>query len=139
MNDKVETLQRMKDALLQATMRMRLLSTHDLIKRAMQICEPVVPGSDMLVVDALMLRAGDGSIDAVAALVALYASERHIIDALKMLANRYPDIIEGLQIEALTAMFEEYAEDEIAAGRMTKARGPDGRWLYSMTGKRKRQ
>lgn len=57
-------------------------------------------------------------------------------EALLCLCERSEDIKEGMLVAGLTVVFEEWAEEEIAAGRMTKARCPKtGKWLYSKSDK----
>lgn len=78
-----------------------------------------------------------GSVDAVALMVVMGCTQEQVACALRDLAMRSEDIKDGLLVAALTAEVEEFAEGEIAAGRMTKARCPKtGAWLYSSVDKK---
>ena len=76
--------------------------------------------------------AAAGSIDAVAMMVAMGCSQDEAATALLHLAERSDDLKEGLHVAGLAAVFEEWAEQEIKAGRMTKCVCPKtGKTLYS--------
>lgn len=87
---------------------------------------------NILLVDALKVIAGLGSLDAAAALSAIGATDDEVATALTAVANRSPEIRDGFAIEGLTKILEESCEEEVAAGRMTKTVCPKtGRSLYS--------
>jgi len=102
----------------------------DLVARCVELCESHTVDESATIGDALLAVVRCGSIEAAAALVVIGAAHAAIATALRELAQRYPDVKEGLQIEALTHMLEEFADGEVAAGRMTVARGPNGEKLY---------
>jgi hypothetical protein len=77
-----------------------------------------------------MVAVRDGSIEAAAALAAIGADHDTVAAALRELVARYSDVKEGIEIEALALEFEEWADGEVAAGRMTVTRGPNGEKLY---------
>jgi hypothetical protein len=126
-----ESLDALRERLNVSVMRMRLMSTEQLLEACMEIVEPIAPGTkDLLLADALVLRAGEGSIEAAAALFAMNAPEEKCLDALKALLRRNPAVGEAYQVELLTRMFTEFADEEVAAGRMTVTVGPKGERLY---------
>lgn len=132
------SLDALRDELKACVMRLRLMSTDELVERCVALCEPFAPGTEnVLLIDALVLRAGDGSIEAAAALFAVSAPEAHCLDALKRLFRRNPAVVEAYQTEMLTQMFTDFAEGEVAAGRMTVTIGPKGERLYGSAPKKR--
>lgn len=94
------------------------------------------PDPDRLMVAHLSDRAAEGSLRAVAALLVMSWSmpqlEQRAHDATKAAAERSPDVIEAATLDVLTQMFEEIAEEEVAAGRMLRTVDPDtGHNLYA--------
>lgn len=72
-----------------------------------------------------------GSIDAAALMIGLGGNHQQVLEALRSIAARSKDVVDGLAHDALVTKFEEWAEQEIAAGRMTKTLDPEtGRYLY---------
>lgn len=78
-----------------------------------------------------------GSIDAVALMVVLGCPQIDVAAALRAVIDRSEDVTEGLQHAALVKLFEEWAEKEIAAGRMSKTLCPKtGVYLYHQVEKK---
>lgn len=125
------TLERLKEVVGQKV-EMLLAAEDPLRSAAALITDSGIEVEDHdLVVDLLAKVAAQGSIDAVALMVALGAPERLTAQALADLVRRSPDLVEEVRVNELTRMLEEFAEEEIAAGRMTKTKDPKtGRWLY---------
>jgi hypothetical protein len=72
-----------------------------------------------------------GSFDAVAIMSALGCPEEAVVDALHSVAERSDDVMNGIAVESLAILFEEWADAEAAAGRMVKTVCPEtGRNLY---------
>jgi hypothetical protein len=87
--------------------------------------------------DVLLRIAGQGSIDAVALFVCVGADEARIADALRLISERSKDVLDGMVFEGLVTLFEEWAEGEIAAGRMLKTKCQEsGRYLYQSVEKK---
>lgn len=122
----------MKAALSDQVARFRAMDTPSFVKRcvAMWVEAEAQIGSDGTIGEAMERLAALGSIEACAAMAVMGIEDERLIAAMRTVAERSPDIIEGLQIEALTAMFEEWADEEVEAGRMTVTIGEDGKKLY---------
>lgn len=79
----------------------------------------------------MLLLARMGSTEAVAAMVVMGAPHEDILEALQALAGRNPEIMQGIVTEQLVEMFEEFADAEVKAGRMTVTIDPaTGHKLY---------
>lgn len=121
---------------------LRRLPKAEYLRRCLEIAGVDQSGEDgdVTVGEALERAAREGSIEACAALF-LMLDERdpRTLAAICAAAERSPDVMEGLQIEALAGMFEEWADEEVRAGRATSIVGPDGRKLYAFGKKRGRR
>lgn len=115
--------------------RFRAMATPDFIARCMDMISEAPdldPSPEQTISELLERLARDGSIEAAAALAVMGVDEQRLIALLRGLLERSPDAVEGCQVEALVIMFEEWADEEVAAGRMTVTVGPDGKKLYGL-------
>lgn len=90
----------------------------------------------MPVGEALAALAGIGSVEAIALLVVSGVDLDDLTAAITAFVDRAQAIKEDLAVEHLTVELEQFAEGEVAAGRMTKTKCPKtGRWLYATVDK----
>lgn len=86
---------------------------------------------DLTMAQIMLSLASMGSTEAIAAMVVMGAPHDDILEALKSLAGRNPEIMQGIMKEQLVEMVEEFADAEVAAGRMTATIDPaTGKKLY---------
>jgi hypothetical protein len=123
----------MKAALAAHVARFRAMDTPSFVKRCAAMWHDAEPeiGRGGTLGKAMERLAALGSIEACAALAVMGVGEKRVITALRAVAERSPDVVEGCKIEALAMLFEEWADEEVKAGRMTVAIGEGGVKLYS--------
>jgi hypothetical protein len=115
---------------------MRALPQVELVRRCAEIVGEIEAPPETTIGEMLIMAASQGSIEAIAAMAAIGMPDERVLEALRGIADRSPDVCEGAQVEALAVMFEEVADEEVAAGRMTVSIGPKGEKLYAPVHKR---
>lgn len=123
----------LKRTLTDTVKAMRALPQVELVRRCAEIVGEVEAPPETTIGEMLIMAAGQGSIEATAAMAAIGMPDERVLEALRAIADRSPDVCEGAQIEALAIMFEEFADEEVAAGRMTVSIGPKGEKLRTCT------
>jgi hypothetical protein len=123
----------MKTAVFRHVARFRAMDTPSFVERCADMWKDAEAqiGSDGTLGEAMERLAALGSIEACAAMAVMGVGEDRVIAALRVVAERSPDVVEGMQVEALTMIFEQWADEEVAAGRMTVTLGSNGQRLYS--------
>lgn len=122
----------MKAAVFDHVAHLRAMDTPSFVRRCGEMwrdAEALI-GSDGTMGEAMERLAALGSIEACAAMAVMGVEDKRVIAALRAVAERSPDVVEGIQIEALTTIFEEWADEEVQAGRMTVTIGNEGQKLY---------
>ena len=72
-----------------------------------------------------------GSIKAVAIIIEFGFPKEDVSEAITSVVHRNAELREAAEVRALTLMFEEWAEEEVKAGRMRKTVDPEtGQALY---------
>lgn len=135
-----QAVESLEAALKQAVRKYSRMSTDDLMEAIVAaINESDLEHSDRESIAQLLLQlASQGSIDAVAMMIAAGCSHKLAARALGLLAERSEDVKEGMVLAGLTAMVEEWAEGEVAAGRMIRTKCPKtGKNLYQSVEKKK--
>jgi hypothetical protein len=115
------------------------METDDLLRAAIALVEESgVEYAQQETIPAVLRRVAElGSIDAVAIMAVMGCPLAEVTDVLRALAMRSQDVLEGIQQEALVTIFEEWAEEEIVAGRMFKTVCPTtGKTLYGSVEKK---
>jgi hypothetical protein len=115
------------------------METEDLLAAALAaIDESGIEYTEKETIPTVLKRLAElGSIDAVALMVVMGCPQNDVAQALRAMVDRSADIIEGLQQAALVKLFEDWAEGEIAAGRMSKTLCPKtGVYLYHQVEKK---
>jgi hypothetical protein len=128
----------LKRALFAAVDRYRAMSKVEFVEALVGLCkESQSISDDVTMQQAMTALAAAGSIDAVAALVVMGSPDEVVIAALKSVVQRSEDAHEGVVLEGLTIVVEEWLDDEIAAGRMVATIDPaTGKKIYSSKGPR---
>lgn len=129
-----QAVQSLESALLERTRHFSRMSGDDLLKASIDLIrESDVEFTEAEKIPAILARvAAAGSIDAVAMMVAMGCAQEDVASALLQMAERSEDLMDGLMRAGLAATFEEWAEEEIKAGRMIKHICPEsGKALYS--------
>lgn len=111
----------------------RVMSQREFEGALFEICQQAGVDPTTTIAAALKILAGQGCIEAVAAMIVMNLPDKKVREAIKALLARTPDVVDGLVLEELTMHFEEYADAEVEAGRMTVSIDPvTGRKLYSL-------
>jgi hypothetical protein len=129
-----------KVAVIGAISKYDRMETDDLLRAAISLVdESGVEFNKQETIPAVLRRvAEEGSIDAVAIMAVMGCPLHEITDVLRAVAHRSEDVRQGIENEALVMVFEEWAEEEVAAGRMTKTVCPKtGVNLYGSVEKKK--
>lgn len=78
-----------------------------------------------------------GSLDAVGIMSAIGCPEDAVVDALHSIVERSEDVSNGVAVESLAILFEDWADAQVTAGRMIRTVCPDtGRNLYQSVEKK---
>ncbi|MHC2250994.1 hypothetical protein ACVILK_000686 [Bradyrhizobium embrapense] len=134
-----QALQSLEAALRSKVEQYSKLGYLDLVQTAIDLIdESAVEYDRTETIPVVLARlAAMGSIDAVAVMSCLGCAEDQVADALQSLSERSPDVMDGLLFVGLARVVEDWAESEVAAGRMTKTICPNtGKPLYGSAPKK---
>lgn len=130
----------MKAALESTVAKFGRMETDDLLRASIEVVkESGVEYSKEETIPAVLHRVAElGSIDAVAIMVALGCSQQQVAEALHAVVLRSEDVTQAVATESLAMMIEEWAEKEVAAGRMIRTVCPKtGENLYQSVKQKK--
>jgi hypothetical protein len=136
MNDhtSLSALDSLKRAMFAAVDRYRSMSKVEFIEALVALCNEahVQKDTSKTMAELMTELAAAGSIEAVAALAAMGSADEIVVEAIESVVARSEDLREGAALEGLTALVEEWLEEEVAAGRMLATIDPaTGKKLYS--------
>lgn len=126
-----------KQAVQASARRWRAMTTPDLVRNIVAMADEsgLAFNEQTIIRDILKQLAALGSIEAVGAMVATGVPDDEVAAAMSAVIHRSPDAVEGCAVESLTHEMERWADEEVAAGRMTKVWDKaKGCWLYSREG-----
>jgi hypothetical protein len=122
-----QAVRSLEAALMAAGRKYMKMTTDDVLSAAVDLADESGIEFDKTetIVAVLQRVATLGSIDAVAIMVALGCSQESCAEALRGVSERSSDVMEGMLVEGLTTVVEEWLEGEVAAGRMRKTICPE--------------